>query len=684
MRKHLGKILLIGGLGALLLAACGLLTAGDYYTQLAAELPSVAGLRTYQPSQTTRIFSKDGQLIATLFRENRTWVPLASLPKALPKALLAVEDRRFYKHSGVDYQGVARAAVANLKGGTVEQGASTLTMQLARNLFLSPERSFKRKLREAMLAQKIESQLSKDEILQLYLNQVYFGAGAHGIHAAAQLYFSKKPKDLTAAEIALLVGLPQAPEQYSPLVNLRAAKERQLVVLNVMRDENLLSQDDYTRALAQARRYRPKTQVAGGNKVVLKYPYFTSYVIRQLSEKYDDRTLYEGGLKVYTTLDIKAQKQAEASVKNLMAASGPGYNANSAALVSINHATGHIRALVGGRGWSTRNQFNRAWQTFRQAGSTFKIFIYAAALDAGYSPNQVVPDQKVVFKQQGSPDWAPVNSDGRFLGNIPLWQALAQSRNVVSARLVAALGPETVLTYAQRLGVGQKAQPWLSVALGAVETSPLEMASAAGTFANDGVRMDPTTIALVTDSHGRVLEDHRKPQGFHAVSASTARLLTGMLTMVVRQGTGTAASLSDRQVAGKTGTTDEARDAWFVGYTPEVTTAVWVGNDDHSPMWGCYGGTLPAFIWHDYMASLPVKVASFPTAAVALQTPQPVKVLTNRPTVDPALQAQAQPATAAQEDYAYQYAEDDTELEFEPSITRVVDDQGVATYSNTQ
>ncbi len=682
MRKHLGKILIIGGLGALLLVACGLLTAGDYYTQLAAELPSVAGLRTYQPSQTTRIFSKDGQLIATLFRENRTWVPLASLPKALPKALLAVEDRRFYKHSGVDYPGVARAAVANLKGGNVEQGASTLTMQLARNLFLSPERSFKRKLREAMLAQRIESQLSKDEILQLYLNQVYFGAGAHGVHAAAQLYFGKKPKDLTAAEIALLVGLPQAPEQSSPLVNLRAAKQRQLVVLNVMREENLLSQADYVKALAQARRYRPKSQAAGGNNVVLKYPYFTSYVIRQLSEKYDDRTLYEGGLKIYTTLDIKAQKQAEASVRNLMAASGPGYNANSAALVSIDHGSGHIRALVGGRGWSNKNQFNRAWQTFRQAGSTFKIFIYAAALDAGYSPNQVMSDSKVVFQQQGSPDWEPHNSDGRFLGDIPLWQALAQSRNVVSARLVAALGPETVLAYAQRLGVGQKAQPWLSVALGAVETSPLEMASAAGTFANDGVRMDPTPIALVTDSHGRVLEDHRKPQGYQAVTASTARLLTGMLTMVVQQGTGTAARLDDRQVAGKTGTTDGSRDAWFVGYTPEVTTAVWVGNDDHSPMWSCYGGTLPAWIWHDYVASLPVKVASFPATAVAFQKPsQPVR--TPPVAAVPAVQAHPAPP-AALADYTYQYAEDDTQLEFEPSITRVVDDQGVATYSNTQ
>lgn len=669
------------GLVALLGGACALLTLGDYYTELAADLPSVAGLRTYQPSQTTRIFSKDGQLIATLFRENRTWVPLAALPKALPKALLAVEDKRFYKHSGVDVQGIARAAVANLKGGGVEQGASTLTMQLARNLFLTPERSLKRKVREAMLAQQIESQLSKDEILQLYLNQVYFGAGAYGVHAASQLYFGKKPQQLTAAEMALLVGLPQAPERYSPLVDLQAAKQRQLIVLNVMREDNLLSQKDYVKALAEAKRYRPKTQVAGGNKVVLKYPYFTSYVIKQLSQKYDSRTLYEGGLKIYTTLDTRAQKSAEAAVKNLMAASGPGYNADSAALVSIDHHTGHIQALVGGRGWSAKNQFNRAWQTFRQAGSTFKIFVYAAALDAGYSPNHVVPDSKVVFKQEGSPDWSPNNSDGRFLGNIPLWQALALSRNVVAARLVAALGPETVLAYAQRLGVGKKAQPWLSVALGAVETSPLEMASAAGTFANDGVRMEPTAIKLVTDSHGRVLEDNRKPQGYHAVSASTARLLTRMLTMVVQQGTGTAAQLGDRQVAGKTGTSDQSRDAWFVGYSPDQTTAVWVGNDDHSPMWGCYGGTLPAWIWHDFMASRPVQVASFPTGYVALEAPRPQPKKVETVAVNPALKAERS-VLAELEDYAYQY--DDEELEFEPSITRVVQDDGVPLYTNTQ
>ncbi len=605
----LGGVLATGVIGATM--------ASKYVGELKAGLPSTKRLTEYRPPETTRIYARDGKLIGTLFRENRTWVPLEKMSPYLGAALVSVEDSRFYTHSGVDVTGIARAAWANFHGGGVQQGASTITMQLARNLFLTPERSLSRKAREALLAMEIERKLSKDKILELYLNEVYFGAGAYGVGTASQLYFGKQPSQLTLAESAMLAGLPQAPEKLSPLLHLEDARQREREVLGRMLASNAITETQYRKALTENVRVR-SAKALGGNSSLMKYPYFTSYVVKQLSAKYDDRTLYEGGLNIYTTLDVKSQQQAEETVKRLMAANGPGYNANSAALVAIENKTGYVRAMVGGRGWTAKNQFNRAWQAQRQAGSTFKIFVYATALEHGYSPSDKVSDKPVEIPVEGGAPWKPQNSDGRFLGDIPLWQALMLSRNVVSARLVSELGPETVLRTAQNLGVALNARPHMSLALGAVEVSPLEMASAASALPNDGVRMHPSVITLVTDSTGQVLEDNRQPSGQLALSPTTARLMTGMMQQVVLRGTGTAAQLSDRPVAGKTGTTDNFRDAWFVGFTPEWTTAVWVGNDkQQTSMWGCFGGTLPAWIWHDFMAASlpPATAASFPTVA---------------------------------------------------------------------
>lgn len=612
--------------GLLATGVVGSVVAGKYVDELERGLPSTKRLTEYRPPQTSRIYSKDGKLIGTLFRENRTWVPLEKMSPYLRSALISVEDSRFYEHNGVDYTGVARAAWANFTGGEVQQGASTITMQLARNLFLTPERSLSRKAREALLAMQIERQLKKDKILELYLNEVYFGAGAYGVGAASQLYFGKNPSQLNLAEAAMLAGLPQAPEKLSPLLDIKAAKQREGEVLDRMLAVGAITESQYALAHAQTQNLKVRqTKALGGNSSLLKYPYFTSYVIKQLAMRYDDRTLYEGGLNIYTTLDVKSQRQAEATVKRLMAENGPGYNANTAALVAIENKTGYIRAMVGGRGWTAKNQFNRAWQAERQAGSTFKMFVYATALEHGYTPNDKVSDQPVELPVAGGAPWKPQNSDGRFMGDMPLWQALMLSRNVISARLVADLGPQKVLRTAQNLGVAQDAEPHLSLALGAVEVTPLQMASAASALPNDGVRMHPSAVTLITDSTGAVVEDNRQPTGQLAVSPTTARLMTGMLEQVVRRGTGTAAQLSDRPVAGKTGTTDNFRDAWFVGFTPEWTTAVWVGNDkQQTSMWGCFGGSLPAWIWHDFMASSlpPATAAYFPTVA----NTQPVMV----------------------------------------------------------
>jgi len=574
-------------------------------------LPDVAKLRYFEPSETTRIFSADGKVIATLFKENRTWTPYDQMSPYLIKAILAVEDSRFYSHRGVDPIGIVRAAVYDIMYRGAHQGASTITMQLARNVFLSPDQTLERKIREILLASQVEKKFTKDEILELYLNQIYFGAGAYGVQAASKTYYNKKVKDLTVCEAALIAGLPQAPSEFSPLVSEKNAKHRQIRVLGRMYDQKYLTYAEYRKALLDARHptfMKKKEQ----EYQVLEVPYFTSYVIKQLHERYDEDLLYRGGLRIHTTVDLGMQRAAEAAVRDLIRREGPGLKADSAALVCIENKTGYIRAMAGGLGWSKESQFNRAWQARRHPGSSFKPIVYASAIEAGYSPDSIVNDAKYVIQVSSTETWEPKNSDRAYMGPITLKTALTQSRNVVAVKLLMMVGVDRVIDLAYRMGIKERLYPNPSLALGAVELSPMEMATAYTVFPNSGLHTDVTGVKAIFDSSGNPIEDNTYPKQEEVLNEITAMAITEMMVNVVQNGTGTMAQIPGYAVAGKTGTTDDYRDAWFCGFTPQYTTAVWVGNDNNSQMVNSFGGNLPARIWHRFM-----------TAAMAGKAPQP-------------------------------------------------------------
>lgn len=605
IRRTLVKFLLwtfMGFLALLLAGGTALLVVLNHYAQ---GLPDVSRLRYYEPSETTRIYSADGQLIATLFKENRTWTPLDQISQNMKNAILAIEDSRFYEHNGVDPVGVIRAAVDMIRsGGAVRQGASTITMQLARNLFLSPDQSFDRKIREALLALQIEKTFTKDEILELYLNQVYFGSGAHGVQSAANVYFNKKAKDLDIVESAVIAGLPAKPTFYSPHVDERAASIRAIEVLSRMLTTEKIDHQEYRKAVDQLRKGLKYANKDKEEFQVLKVPYFTSYVLKELSNRYDEELLYRGGLKIYTTVDLKLQERAEEIIKrDVTQVYASNYNATNAAAVVIENKTGYIRAMVGGTGWSKKNQFNRAWQARRQPGSSFKVFVYTTAIEAGYTPDTVVPDSPITYNMGGGESWSPKNSDGRFMGAVPLRTALQYSRNVVAVRLLTLVGAERVIEYAYRMGIQERLEPNLSLALGSAVVSPLEMATAFSVFPNGGIRVQPTAIKIIYDTEGNVVEDHTFPRQEEVLSEATAYTMTEMLRNAVENGTGGAAVIAGRPVAGKTGTTDSHRDGWFCGFTPQFTTAVWVGNDNYTQMWHVFGGDVAAPLWRQIMES---------------------------------------------------------------------------------
>ena len=563
-------------------------------------LPDAGKLRYYEPSETTRIYSADGHLIATLFRENRTWTPIDEISPYLRKAVLAIEDSRFYQHRGVDPVGIARAAVYDITHKGAHQGASTITMQLARNLFLTPKQNMERKLKEMLLALQIEKKFSKDEILELYLNQIYFGGGAYGVQAAAKTYYNKSAKDLSPAQAALLAGLPQAPSEFSPLVDERAAKMRQILVLGRMVSLGYLSWDEYRQALEETQKphfFAKKKE----EFQVMEVPYFTEFAIRELYSRYDEDLLYRGGLKIFTTVDLKMQKAAEETVRRMVKANGKYLNADTAALVCIENKTGFIRAMCGGMGWSKKSQFNRAWQAHRLPGSSFKLFVYSAAIEAGYSPETVVPDTAITYRVSETETWSPKNSDRQYMGPIDIRTALQYSRNVVAVKLLTMVGAERVIELAHAMGVREQLEPHLSLALGSEEVSVLSMASAYSVIPNGGMKVEATPIKTILDSQGNVVEDNTYPRQTEVLTETTAYIMAEMLENVVNNGTGNAAILPGRRVAGKTGTTDEFRDAWFCGFTRQLTTAVWVGNDNNARMVRSFGGDLPAKIWNRFM-----------------------------------------------------------------------------------
>lgn len=560
----------------------------------ARSLPDVSALYN-PPSESTRIYASNGELIASLYRENRDIVKLSEIPKSLQQAVIAVEDDRFYQHRGVDMRGTLRAVWRNLQARELIEGGSTITQQLARSIFLTQKRQVSRKLAEMILAVEIERRLTKTEILERYLNQVYFGHGAYGVELAARVYFGKHAKDLNLGETALLAGLIRGPSIYSPYQNMKLAKERQLVVLRRMVELGYIT-GEKARAVAG----RPIKLVAESNAglVGIRAPYFVSYILPYLLERYGEDLVYDGGLRVYTTLDLKMQIAAEQVVRDGIDAVRKNLKVSQAALVAIDPTTGYVRAMIGGYDFA-QSQFNRAWQARRQPGSAFKPFIYVTALANGMSPARIIEDTPVTYNIPGFKVWKPKNYDGRFSGRVTMRQAIERSINIPAVKTLDELGPEQVITYAKRMGIKSPLQPNLSLALGSNEVPPLEMASAFGTLATLGLRTEPVAVRKVVSQDGQVLEDNLPRQEL-VMSEDIAYVMTDLLKGVIARGTGRAAAIG-RPAAGKTGTTDDYRNAWFIGYTPKLSTAVWVGNDDNSPMRRVVGGTVPARMWAAFM-----------------------------------------------------------------------------------
>ncbi|MEB3197630.1 MAG: penicillin-binding protein 1A [Candidatus Sericytochromatia bacterium] len=571
-----------------------------------SRLPDVSTLQFYVPHETTKIFDKDGHLIANVHgEENRVVLPLHDIPKSLQHAVIAMEDTDFYDHYGINPKGIGRALLVNVAEGQTVEGASTLTQQLAKNLFLEPAKTLPRKIAEAWLAIQIEHHYGKSQILEMYLNQVYWGHNAYGVEAAALNYFGKSSRKLTLAESAMLAGILRGPEYFSPYRNPKGARKLQRLVLDRMLFAGFINDRQHRDALKQELKYPGITSYA------YKVPYFTAWMIQQLVERYGPDTVMKGGLRVYTTLDLDLQVQAERMLREAVAKNAV-YNIHQGALVAVEPKSGYVRAIVGGTDFK-KTKFNRATQALRPPGSTFKPFVYLAALSAGYTPGTVIEDEPISIPIGNGQVYSPNNYDYKFRGPITMRRALESSVNIVAVKLGHQVGLDRVIKTAQTLGVTSKLGENLSLPLGTSEVTPFEMASAYAVLANDGHRNPATMVVKIEDRNGRLLEDNR-PRPQRVYEAEPVRQLVSMMRGVILHGTGTAANLG-RPAGGKTGTTSDARDVWFVGFTPDLACSVWMGNDDNSKLnYGSTGGTVCAPLWREFMtyAHRDIKPHDFP------------------------------------------------------------------------
>lgn len=696
--------------------------AGGTIYYFSRDLPSLETLGSYEPSQATRIYADDNRVIGQFFIEKRVFVPISKMPKALFQAILAVEDARFYEHRGFDWLRIIKAFVTNLENLKIRQGASTITQQLARSLFLTPERTIKRKFKEILLARKMETLLTKDQILEIYLNQIYFGHGAYGVQVASRTYFGKDVGELILAEAAFLAGLPKAPNDYSPYRSPDKAKFRQGVVLKRMVDEGFISAEEYHKAYEEDlffQKLLPEEELA---------LHFQEHIRQYLTARYGDDAVYKGGLNVYTTLNVEMQRSANRAVKvglreldkrqgyrgpigkyqggdeeegglgtsgvvageildGRVVAVGPAFATVQAgdltgkilledmawaakrlkgprlredveiienpkpadilkvndlikirvkklgtdpkatlfsleqepiveaAFIALDPATGAVKALVGGYDFK-RSEFNRALTARRQPGSAFKPLIYATAIERGLTSATLLIDNPVIFTDtELNRVWKPENYEERFYGPITLRDALTYSRNLATVKLLEQIGIGNVIEFSRRVGIRSPLTRDLSLALGSSGVSLLELASAYAVFANQGVRIEPALIASVTDNSGRVLESREiSPQ--QVTSKETAYVITNILEDVVQRGTAKKAKAIGRPVAGKTGTTNEFTDAWFIGFTPNLAAGVWVGFDDNRPLGDREaGGTAALPIWISFMEEA---LSHFPVAPFSI------------------------------------------------------------------
>jgi len=598
------------------------------------DLPSLEELHNIEPSLITRIYSVDGKVLQEFYSERRTLTALNRMPRDLIEALIATEDNRFYQHWGVDLLGIGRAFITNIFKGGFVQGGSTITQQLARTLFLTREKTITRKIKEGLTAIKIERTYSKDEILELYLNQSYFGKGAYGIQSAALTYFGKAIDTLTISDCAVLIGILKAPNRYSPLVSPELARGRRNVVL-----ENLAGWGTITKKEADSLQklelaINPSTGQGG------EAHYFTEMVRQYLEEKYGEGALYSGGLSVYTTLNSELQKTAETALntqldilqkqmenthslrdQNYTVATvdtGGGkpknkreYKKIHGALVAVDNQTGDILALIGGRDF-TQTKFNRAVQALRQPGSAFKPFVYTAAIDEGFKPTDIFYDTPIVLTDGTGNEWKPNNYDREFRGPVTLRVGLQDSRNLVAIKLLQKIGPQKAVDYAYKMGIRTNLYAVPSIAIGTSEVTLLQMTQAFSVFPNQGIKVEPRSILKITDRYGNILEENKTVKRQEVLSRQTAYILTNMLQSVVDKGTGFAVRALgfSRPAGGKTGTTDETTDNWFIGFVPQITAGVWIGYDDKTSIGpNQTGGGTCAPVWTNFMKKATEKLA---------------------------------------------------------------------------
>lgn len=570
-------------------------------------LPPIKNLEEFRPNIITKFYSSDGEIIKTFTAYTFKKVELEEIPDTLIQAIIATEDKNFYHHDGYDLFGLARSIIANVMAGRVVQGASTITQQLSRILFLSNEKTFNRKIKEFIIAARIERTISKDEILEMYLNNVYLGSGAYGVEGAAQIYFNKHINELTLAEIALIAGLPQAPSVYSPFNDIKKAQQRRNQVLKRMYKMRYITREQYKEARQEKIHLSSMPQLYTFNKA----PYFCDYVMAELEKLgFDETDISQGGYKIVTTLDYKTQLAANEAVVRNMNSWGLSGDNQQAAVFSYNTTNGKILAYVGGKDY-TKSQFDRVTQAVRPPGSAFKPFVYAAAIEKGLSPNDMIQDMPIKIG-----NWAPRNYGNKYRGEIPLYTALMVSSNVCAARLIEYVGIRPVIQLARVMGISTPLEYDYTIALGSNGVKLFEMTRAFGVFSNGGYKVEPYAVESIETSRGKVIYTAPKAKSTKVMAVETAAAMTAMMKTVIQRGTGVAANIG-KPAAVKTGTTDDSKDATFFGYTPDVVTGVWVGNDDNTKNGNVTGGTVPALIWKDVM-----KVATAPYGSKEFDYPQ--------------------------------------------------------------
>ncbi len=579
---------------------CGIITGT--FIAITKALPEIRSLETYRPSSVTRIYSADNILLAELFIEKRAPISLEIAPRYLKEAIIATEDRNFYRHGGVDFKGILRAMIKDILAVKFVEGASTITQQLAKTLFLTSKKTLSRKLKEAILAFQIERRYTKDEILELYMNQVYFGSGAYGVESASRIFFGKPVSILDLGECALIAGMPKSPSRYSPLINPKLAIKRRNIVLNQMHNTGVIDESAFKIALKTG-----FTPPVSANQKALA-PYFIDYIKESLEEAIGDSMLYRGGLTIHTTLNMKMQEKAIKAVKrglekleSRMKKRNMSVKAPQCAMVAVDVETGGILSMVGGWNYK-KSRYNRAIKARRQPGSAFKPIIYATAIEEGIPQNHLILDAPKTYKGGNKGKiWRPKNFSGDFKGEMTLRYALAKSRNIPTIQLLEMIGINNVIQLAQRLGIKSPLGRDLSLALGTYETTLLELTGAYSVFPNQGEAIKPFGVIRVKDHNQRVIWQNKIERSV-AMSRSGAAIMCDMLKAVVEEGTGKKAKKLSRPIAGKTGTTDNYKDALFIGFSPSISTGVWVGQDNNHSLGNLETGAKAALpIWIDFM-----------------------------------------------------------------------------------